>query len=407
MTFIIILLIVIICFVCFAYTDDKPKPDYSSSDTRKEVVQDSGDLELSDYTGYISYDTEEDDEIIIDEPYVYEENESDDYEEEFYYEYEDSSYSPEEIIYEYRDPYEVVEEAIWNREDHVCLVDEEITDIYWRDVFVMPYGSFWVEWITSTEEYYLDGHTYKDIYFGYYDLSEDEIESMMDEIDEAADAIISQIPDDASIYEKCLMVHDALIECTSFDWTYTEPHRHDLYGALVNHIGVCSGYSSAYYFILDELGIPCQIVDSGTHSWNMVGSNNVDCCWDDYDVVDSEGNTIISYFFFGIGDQINQIEDHEIVGYSYNWNDSDYTLPYYFEDYTLSEYSYDALVDIMTDQIDRGVVMPTVLFTNESAYEDCKEAMESDYWNLISDTGYDGPANSIYANDEYLTWGFN
>ncbi len=43
------------------------------------------------------------------------------------------------------------------------------------------------------------------------------------------------------------------------------------------------------------------------------------------------GNTIISYYFFCIGEEICQIEAHEIENCSYNWSESDVSLPYYFE----------------------------------------------------------------------------
>lgn len=67
----------------------------------------------------------------------------------------------------------------------------------------------------------------------------------------------------------------------------TTPNVYDAYGALVNGVTVCQGYSEAYKLLLDRLGIPCEIVDSDTmnHAWNQIQINgnwyHVDITWDD------------------------------------------------------------------------------------------------------------------------------
>lgn len=303
---------------------------------------------------------------------------------------------------EYRNPYEVVEAAIRNREPMVSFTDE-LYGLYWADVGVMPYGSFWVKSITSSH-YSSDGKDYNVYYFEYHDLTDYEIEQMKSQIDEEIEEIILSIPEDASDFEKAKTVHDILIERITYDDTYERDYRQNIYGGLIKGYAVCCGYACCYAQIMNAIGIPCQIVQNDTHSFNKIGSSYIDVTWDDWD---QEG--IVSYYFMGMSyEQITKHESHEVDIISFNEGVSDCIVPYYFEfqGYMFSEYDYEDIVAAFQDQISKGITMPTILFTNESAYEDCKESMQSDFWPMVSDTGYSGPSEAIYHNDDRLTWGF-
>ncbi len=92
--------------------------------------------------------------------------------------------------------------------------------------------------------------------------------------------------------EKALVVHDYLVLECEYDYerlqSGTVPDiSHSAYGALVDKIAVCDGYSKAYGSILDQLGIESTLVasDAMNHAWNLVslGSKwyHVDATWDD------------------------------------------------------------------------------------------------------------------------------
>ena len=61
------------------------------------------------------------------------------------------------------------------------------------------------------------------------------------------------------------------------------------YSALVGHSTVCAGYSRAFQYILNQLGIPCYYIfgtaDGGYHAWNIVQLDGewygVDLTWSD------------------------------------------------------------------------------------------------------------------------------
>ena len=262
---------------------------------------------------------------------------------------------------------------------------------------------------SATEAYLNDGHLYKSFYFTYYDLTDDEIESMRREIDAVVYEIISGTPT-SSEYDACLYVHDELCRRITYDHTKENPHIHDLYGALVLGSAVCSGYSSAYCHILRQLGLETQIVSSGSHSWNKTGNTYVDVTWDDFDQIsDDTGEAIISHYWFGINlEHVEAEEHHKIIDYSYNSEFNDYTLPNYFETegYILDSYDYDSAKAIFYDQYINGEVFPSIAFTNYDAYSEFRDDMESNLWPLLLEMGVDEDYCKYYYNEENLTWGF-
>ena len=92
--------------------------------------------------------------------------------------------------------------------------------------------------------------------------------------------------------QKALILHDRLAAWVDYDKENydrdTVPHlQHSMYGALVDGIAVCDGYSKAYMYLLDEVGIEsylCISLDLD-HAWNIVkiygNWYHVDVTWDD------------------------------------------------------------------------------------------------------------------------------
>ncbi len=96
-------------------------------------------------------------------------------------------------------------------------------------------------------------------------------------------------------YDKVLLVHDRLAAWAAYDMSESIPDSSDsfnAYGALVNGVAVCQGYSMAFGWMLDKLGIENYYVTSDTihHGWTKVildgNAYYVDVTFDDptYDV---------------------------------------------------------------------------------------------------------------------------
>ena len=105
--------------------------------------------------------------------------------------------------------------------------------------------------------------------------------------------------------EKIKAIYDYLILNVSYDYEGYDSddisnESHSAYGALVNGIAVCDGYSDAMNVLLNRLGIQSDIVigeaDEEGHAWNYVkfeeGYYYVDVTWDDSD------NGILGYDYF-------------------------------------------------------------------------------------------------------------
>ncbi len=319
---------------------------------------------------------------------------------EYAYEYESTSCGLTEY---YQDQYELVETAIYNQQPSITIESNGI-DLTWGDIGVMEYG-FIVDRY-SISHYETEGQEFTEYSFTYYSLTPDEITYMKQQIDDKIAYIASLIPAGSSAYEIALTVHSYLVLNLSYDTSLTRSYNNNVY-SLIEGYAICSGYASAYAQVMNALGVNCRIISNGTHAFNQIGTIDgyIDCCWDDYD------DGIIQYTYFGMSyDQLSSIPDHFVEYISYNEADEGLIIPYYYEaeGYALSEYDYNDVVSIITDQINKGIVRPSIYFTNSDAYENCKAAMSTEaFWNMVSDSGYCGPCNAVWDTPEgFYIWAF-
>jgi hypothetical protein len=103
-----------------------------------------------------------------------------------------------------------------------------------------------------------------------------------------------------SVPEMELYIHDWLVDNMEYDTAELEnyggvpdPDHDNPYGALVNGLGICSGYTRSFQLLMDLAGIECISVyghsnngmEYGDHAWNLVHLDEdwyiVDVTWDD------------------------------------------------------------------------------------------------------------------------------
>ena len=108
------------------------------------------------------------------------------------------------------------------------------------------------------------------------------------EFDAAAKTILDSVSAESSDSDKEKYVHDELIK--KADYARTSAMNQSAYSALVNGDTVCAGYSRAFQYLMQQLGIPCYYCTgySGEdHAWNIIRIDdeyyNVDTTWDDTD----------------------------------------------------------------------------------------------------------------------------
>ena len=101
--------------------------------------------------------------------------------------------------------------------------------------------------------------------------------------------------------QKALLLHDRLVQWVTYDWENYNKYGANLdlmpdtdftaYGVFGERVAVCQGYAMAYMYMLDQVGIENDYVDSTTlcHAWNIVYINgkpyHVDATWDDPDML--------------------------------------------------------------------------------------------------------------------------
>ncbi|SET40952.1 transglutaminase domain-containing protein [[Clostridium] polysaccharolyticum] len=88
--------------------------------------------------------------------------------------------------------------------------------------------------------------------------------------------------DKVSDYQKIKKIHNFIVNRVSYDQKYT---KYTAYDALYKKEAVCQGYALLFYKMATEAGIPCRIVTSASHAWNIVKLEDkwyhVDVTWDD------------------------------------------------------------------------------------------------------------------------------
>ena len=113
-------------------------------------------------------------------------------------------------------------------------------------------------------------------------------ESMRAQIEAAADECINLIWSEASDYQKIKFVYEYIIDTTGYD--PQGPDTQNIQSALLYHSSVCAGYSKAFQYILNRMGMFCTYItgtikDGGDHGWNMVRIDGnyyyVDVTWGD------------------------------------------------------------------------------------------------------------------------------
>lgn len=146
-----------------------------------------------------------------------------------------------------------------------------------------------------------------------YSFSKNEIATMRTSFEKEADKILSGVQSSWTDVEKIIYIHDTLVKQSAYDLTHS---YYDAYHLLISNTAVCQGYSLAFMYFMNELGIPCEAVCSNDmgHMWNMVQVDglwyHIDLTYDD-PTPDIYGAAIHKYLL---------ISDEEIsrLGH-YNW----------------------------------------------------------------------------------------
>lgn len=171
-------------------------------------------------------------------------------------------------------------------------------------------------WNYNSDETYL-GWSYttnrdKNNYYTVYISLNEPYKKYTNEINKFNDAVddfLEDIDTSASEWSIARSIHDKLLNDVTYDYDACNndssyDRAYNAYGALVSnstgkpHYAVCDGYTQAYIYLLQQVGIEavylCGLAgagdDMGSHAWTIVRIDGnwyeVDVTWDDYGSVD-------------------------------------------------------------------------------------------------------------------------
>ncbi|MCM1024904.1 MAG: hypothetical protein NC432_00575 [Roseburia sp.] len=165
--------------------------------------------------------------------------------------------------------------------------DEEDIDRIFQCVLIDHPELFYVEGYSYTK--YTRGERTTAIEFsGSYSVDPETAQIRMEEIEAAAEEILSGLEENADQYTRVKYVYDTIIRNTDYD--LTAPDNQNIYSVFVNRRSVCQGYAKATQYLLNRLGVECTLVlgtvDTGEgHAWNLVRVDGsyyyVDTTWGD------------------------------------------------------------------------------------------------------------------------------
>ncbi|MCD7904481.1 MAG: chitobiase/beta-hexosaminidase C-terminal domain-containing protein [Clostridiales bacterium] len=180
-------------------------------------------------------------------------------------------------------------------------------------------------WICNfTASISTSGRKISTIHYYFFSTSDySAVTSDLSALEDWTDSILSVTNTYSTTYGKLKYMHDKLCGKTSYNYTslslyfgdeaFRYAHAASGIVALDNQV-VCEGYAKAYKILCDESDIPCLLMTSTDHMWNIVQMDDgewygVDTTWDD--------DTTIGYNYFLKGESVFQ--DHS------------YTSPFSFE----------------------------------------------------------------------------
>ncbi len=226
----------------------------------------------------------------------------------------------------------------------------------------------------------------------------------------AADQLLAGLPAEADDWEAALWVHDALCRRVRFpseaesdgidetgELTYSDVYRR-LDTVLLRGVAVCQGYAVAYEYLLDRIGIDCDVVVSASHAWNVVVIDgelyHVDVQTDDIGERDTAGQPYITHLFFMVTEHALNGSDLYISRSETPCGTADSEDANYYVrmGWYLDEFDPEAIAEIFRAQKAADCNLLTVRFADSLAYSRLLRGWQADsdeYLEILALAGLD------------------
>ncbi len=215
-----------------------------------------------------------------------------------------------------------------------------------------------------------------------YKYTQDEVLRMQDEIEAAADEILSGIDSGMTKYDIIRYFYDEITVNCVYD--VSSPNCNDIYGCFVNKKAKCGGFSKAFNYLCSKAGIECILVTGdyeGPHMWNMV---NIDNEWYHVDVtmgiVKNAEEKYVRYDYFCVTDDF--IENNRTVyTQSYDYPEAVHSTYNYFYFNGLIAETYEDAERILYDEIIKAAAFKSPVIQFSCASHGVYEAVINNFFN--------------------------
>ena len=242
-----------------------------------------------------------------------------------------------------------------------------------------------------------------------FNMSRAEAEKAEKQVQAAAATVLGSLDGSMSEYELEKRIHDWLVQNVAYDTTQAKANIHNLYGALVNRVAVCDGYSRAFQYLLYQAGIPCLFVAGDSkgepHAWNMAKIGGayywVDVTWDDpvYSGFNEQDKPVFYGYFNITTEQLQR--DHTVDDGQYPLPDCTATAANYFTKNggRVTEFRIEELAPLLKAAEKSGA--PLHLYVEGDAYAFLRQL--SDNWSaLLKASGLNRGAQFLCTEQEVL-----
>ncbi len=210
-----------------------------------------------------------------------------------------------------------------------------------------------------------------------YEYSQEIYRQYMQQLNEIAAQITSQLPSDE--YSRLIYLHDAIVNCCTYSDTNIN-NEDNIIGVLIDKKAKCTGYSQTLKFLLDKAGMDCVSItgvaasigdEPVNHMWNAVRVNGswcyVDATWDD--PVSENGEELCRKIYFGMSEEMLRKTHSEFTfAFDASCSDNYYynVINSYFTQYGNS--TRQAMAKTIAANAARGENSAEFMFSSREAY---------------------------------------
>ena len=214
-----------------------------------------------------------------------------------------------------------------------------------------------------------------------YNAEKSAAQSMQTQMETAANSFIKQadITEGMTDYDKALALHDVVCANLVYDNSQSLEWIHTAYGAFVNKLAVCDGYSKAYQYLLNKVGIDSHIATGSSkgesHAWNLV---KLDGEWYYTDVTWDDSEYGIFYEYFNITTELLK-EDHELDSSAYKMPDCTATDNWYMKKENIYQTQSSRIDTGKFTELIKANPHVTIYFTDKEINDDIRNIIDG-WW---------------------------